>query len=983
MLSTGRTPEQPSFEMDFKVVTWRWRVPGSWVVIASLGLALASPAITRAASFEPTVIYPILGDVATGSPVVGDLDEDGRLDVVGQDRTLPGVALWMSSAAGPLVEGPHLAISGCVSFKLARVDSDAHLDLVVMRSAPSPRVEVFRGLGNGNFMPGVESLLTTLPAGWCVGEVTGDASLDLVAVGTASFDILSGNGSGGFTPLSTTQIPAGYGPSVVADLNGDAQSEIVLSRARYDDGAATVLVVRDDVISGWVVDQSLPGPACLSISFTVRDLDMDNRPDILVASECGGAELYWNQGDGTFGATTLALEANPDSLLAAKAAQAAGAPLFWNGSEAAGDAELLLNAADEPWVPADLDGDGRPELVRTARSVGGRLGTARIRADRSVAEFFDGALGGNVENRYGAVRLAAGDADGDGREEVFALLPEPPGGGIFKGLAVVTRRRGAHVSLPELYAIPATDSLIGIGDVSPTPGPELVFRGPGGVRVTRERPDGDLDPFEILRPDVRGALPPFSGGGHRLIALSNGTITTLEKLIGSGMTTMLGSIAAPAVIASGDLNGDGLTDVIAHTLSGGVTPFLGQSGGGFTTAATLEVPGDGWGTAFSLGDLDRDGHDELIVGVDGPGVDGIDSLVVYGLAGSSVFQRNRAITFGPFSDNHGPLHPSFVAVAEFSGDSRPDLLLNLGGPGHSNLRLLVQLADGSFDFRASPGRIDSEGYPTPAYGDLDGDGDLDVASTGLFDGYSSALRIGFNDGSGGEAGNFFTFLPTYYTREAYVGDLDSDGAGDVAAWVALTASSSPSVVIAHGKPQNFPTAVRFHWLEATAGSRGVHLRWGYQADPGTLMTLERWSDSSWNIADTQVASGSGSAEFTDSHAASGASHRYRVLYVVNGKSLTSPEVVVTLRRQAITLRVLDSARSSSSLRLALDSLQPGPARLDLFDVGGRRIAELRMHATAPSQTVDWSLPGSMASGLYWISLDQSGERVSTRVAIAK
>ena len=74
-----------------------------------------------------------------------------------------------------------------------------------------------------------------------------------------------------------------------------------------------------------------------------------------------------------------------------------------------------------------------------------------------------------------------------------------------------------------------------------------------------------------------------------------------------------------AVFSAGDFTGDGKADVIGRTPIGALFLYRGNGAGGFTGGGAQI--GTGWGiyrTVFSGGDLNRDGHVD-IVGIKGDG----------------------------------------------------------------------------------------------------------------------------------------------------------------------------------------------------------------------------------------------------------------------------------------------------------------------------------------------------------------------------
>lgn len=176
--------------------------------------------------------------VATGGDpyrgmAIGDLNEDGRLDLVSPNPRSVGVVL--TSQASTLPNGLHTleTPAGPFAVDLGDFNGDGLLDIVAGLDEGSPLVQIFLGDGGGRFREAEGSPFRPAPGPkmLTVGDFNGDGVDDAaVACWNADSVLLL---LGGTDSIRTTQIPDGedtWGPTA-ADLNGDGLDDLVLPDA--------------------------------------------------------------------------------------------------------------------------------------------------------------------------------------------------------------------------------------------------------------------------------------------------------------------------------------------------------------------------------------------------------------------------------------------------------------------------------------------------------------------------------------------------------------------------------------------------------------------------------------------------------------------------------------------------------------------------------------------------------------------------------
>jgi hypothetical protein len=220
-----------------------------------------------------------------------------------------------------------------------------------------------------------------------------------------------------------------------------------------------------------------------------------------------------------------------------------------------------------------------------------------------------------------------------------------------------------------------------------------------------------------------------------------------------------GASGVPGSIAIGDVNGDGVPDiVIAGPESGTVTILPGLpagEGGGYGAPVTVVVGGDGI-SDVALVDLDGDGDLDIVAARP---ADGGVSIVNGGGDGS--FTSGGLIPTGD-----GPVT---IAVGDVNGDGAPDVVVGNAGSGD----VTVLLGDGQGGFTVGPTLPAGTDPSDVVLVDADGDGDLDIVVS--VDG-GVAILPGSGDGGFGPA---TTYPQPGGGGTIAVGDFDGDGEPDI------------------------------------------------------------------------------------------------------------------------------------------------------------------------------------------------------------
>ena len=550
--------------------------------------------------------------------------------------------------------------------------------------------------------------------------------------------VLPGIAGGDFGPASSYGTGTNPIALAVGDLNGDGILDVAAPNSSSSNLVTVLLGLPG---GGFGTVTSFPvgtSPHSLN-SIAIGDMDGDGRNDLIVGRLDDSATVLYGLAGGGFGPNT----------------------------------DFPTNGRSDVVAVADLNGDARLDLVSTN--------------DSGVTVYY-GLPGGSLGGRTDFVipgdinGLALGDLNGDGRPDIvtgtYLTLP-----GILGSVATLLGLPGGGFGPPTTYQTGGGTSLVAIGDLDADGSPEIAGAGfdgnfvsvvwsrPGGGFLASPYYDGGASHFGIAVGDLNGDARPDIAVPNALASLPN-PATVLTRIPGDGFAAVsYGAAKVARSIATGDLNGDGIPDLVLA--NSGAAPTTNPG----TVSILLGLPGGGYGpnTDYGVGvnpldvklsDLDGDGRLDIVTANSSSN----DVSVLLGQMGGG---------FGPETRYPAGFGTTAVGVGDFDADGRPDLAaLNVT---NLTVSILLGLAGGGFGAPTSYATPSAPGVSI-AIADLNADGNLDLAVASRISTAPGTIgKASVYLGSGGGVLSPRTdYSAGFGANTVAAGDLDGDGILDLA-----------------------------------------------------------------------------------------------------------------------------------------------------------------------------------------------------------
>jgi hypothetical protein len=574
---------------------------------------------------------------------------------------------------------------------------------------------------------------------------------------------------------------------------------------------------------------------------------------------------------------------------------------------------------------ADFNGDGLPDLV-TADPFDGTVSILlNSTAPGAASASYTLAVTYNVGTQSDAAAVAVGDFNGDGLPDL-AVANVIEGNGTVSILLNTTAPGSTTPSFtlaasPQLGGMPSS---IAVGDFNGDGKPDLAVTLVDANKVvvllnsTATGSTNSASFTQAVSLDVGStpesvAVGDFNGDGKLDLAVANaaeqsgfagGTVSILLNSTAPGATSasfaLVVSLSAgyqPTSVAVGDFNGDGKPDVaVADSGSGSVSILLngtpaGESHVSFTLTAVPSV-GD-QPEAVAIGDFNGDGKPDLVLTNPGDGGSTVSILLNTTVPGATSASFTLAASPGVGYE------PFAVAVGDFNGDGKPDLATANSGDG--NVSVLINTTPApttAVSFAAAATSTVGSSPSSEVIGDFNGDGLPDFAFVNQGD---NTVSVMFNSTVPGAATSSFTSAGVFDAGSNPTTVLAADFNGDGKLDLAMVDNESNTVVILFNTTT--PGAAIASFTPSAVGVTGLTV----VTDEGTDTSyIQNGAVGDFNgdglpdialdagnliVLFNHVVPGSTTANFTQSNVSSGTYLNYLSAHDVNGDG--RPDLVAT------------------------------------------------------------------------------------------
>jgi hypothetical protein len=575
---------------------------------------------------------------------VGDFNKDGKNDIAIENYNSNSISVLINNGNGTFKPAVNYGTGSYTDAGIVTADfnGDGNLDLIACNNG---NLGLLLGNGDGTFQAA-----TTLPvpggAGFYINlktaDFNGDGKADLALTDSdGNLIVMLGNGDGTFTTSFTAATGGSYGGLSIADLRGNGKFDIILPE--YFASQVGVFLGKGDGTFQAAANYATVGyPASVAIG----DINGDGKVDVAVQGRMGGLSILYGTGGGAFSAAVNSTNGGTWSITGGNYSGSNFSLAVPTGSNTAiylgnGDGTFKSPSATPITSTtgsytvvhaADLDKDGYLDTVALdsqngliAIFLGNGDGTFKAQISYAVPDAKDfaladfngdgvldivvaqganglGVLLGNGNGTFqavsnfnatgvNAVGVTAGDFNGDGKADIVYADSSLPGFGIVLGNGNGTFKTAVKTTLGN------QPSKVATGDFNSDGNLDFVMSDTQGDEVTR-----------VLVSD-------FNSDGIPDLAVVNSTGTSFSILLGNGNGTFGAATGYPANnavtdLTAGDINADGVTDLVVSENNSTVGVFLGNSNGTFQS----EIDYDDSSSSVTVGNFDGTGKLGLVFG---------------------------------------------------------------------------------------------------------------------------------------------------------------------------------------------------------------------------------------------------------------------------------------------------------------------------------------------------------------------------------
>jgi len=606
-----------------------------------------------------------------------------------------------------------------------------------------------------------------------LADMDGDSKPDLVVINDSdnTVSVFRNISTPGSFSNSTFSAPVDFATGTspwamdIADIDGDGKLDIIVANT----GGGTISILRNTSSTGSITAGSFETKVDITsggdvYDVTVADLDVDGKPDIVVAT-------WWT-------VTVFRNTSSGDSIgMAAK--------IDFNVSNGAVGV-----------VVGDIDGNGKPEVAAT-QYVGN---TVLVYQNVSTPGSFTGSsLSSPVSFAVGSYPriLTIGDLDGD--DKLDLAVPNENAGtvSVLRNTSSTGSITSGSFASKVDFAAGGTARSASINDLDGDGKPELMVVNSTGnsISVLRNTSTSGSILFDS-KFDLATGVAPWSaaigdidGDGRTDMAISNTTSKTVSLFKNlNGVTAIFPAQNALNVSPSTDISVTFNTDIDDSSLSSSSFVVTGSVSGKHYGSFSIGG-GEKAGTTISFNPTNDFKNGEIVtVDVTSGVFDATYTSIMPFVSQFTISSVASSGTFATKVDYATGSQPASVFVSDVDGDGDNDLAVANGSS--NTVSILMNNGNGTFAAKVD---YTTGSVPQSVFiSDVDGDGDGDLAVANFSSNSVSVLK---NNGNG-----TFAAKADYTTgsvpNSVFISDVDGDGDGDLV--VANYSSSTVSILKNNG-----------------------------------------------------------------------------------------------------------------------------------------------------------------------------------------